>query len=567
MLNEKKPTSNLNKRKNEIIPLILATLFFTFTLFVFAPFEMYLANLGEFWFRLSLFWFVPILVGISAALIIFAIGYLLYGKARILYTLLVFGGGLAVYLQGNLLNLNLGHLDGTAIEWHDYKGNFIINMIIWMIIILLPIVAFIIFKDKIKKIVAVVAAFLSLTQLLTLGVLFAVAKWEFAPTGEGIISTENLMQAANNHNVIVLVLDMYNNEYLENIFAKEPELEQKFDGFTMFDNFTACYPITHYALPTMLTGEWMRNEKPLNDMVGANFDKAQYWRELKANNYKYNIYSQEAHMPQWMLANVDNYVEEKRHIKSYADFTKFLYRFVAGKYLPNGIKPYVWLHGTEADALAEGEERYTFFSGNSYFKDILMHENIEVGDAENQFNFIHINGAHMPYRTDRYGNEVSEGTTVEESARGSLQLAIDYLDELNAIGKLDSATVIITADHGQGKEYERQAPLMLMKPSGAKGAMQRSSAPVWQMDLIPTIMSDIGLNNDHKYGKSCFEYKIGDKRDRMYYETDFDNITADYWFLSTLREYTIDDEDNLNSNTHKTGVFYEKSGLATKETN
>ena len=71
------------------IRLVLVSIFCIFTILIYAPLEMYLTNINEFWFDLSQFWFVVVLIGgiglfilISLVLTIFTsfkYGYVLYG--------------------------------------------------------------------------------------------------------------------------------------------------------------------------------------------------------------------------------------------------------------------------------------------------------------------------------------------------------------------------------------------------------------------------------------------------------------------------------------------------------
>lgn len=551
------------KDKKSILALAAAAVFVSFTFFVFAPFEMYLGNISEFWFNIGSFWFLSLGLFVAVFAMIFSVGLLLKGILREIYIALVFGSGLAIYVQSNFLNLNLGNLNGAKIVWHDYKADFIVNMIIWLVIIFVPAILAFIFRQKLLKPIAMIACLFTLMQVAALGVLLVTANWDESIGADGYVSSEGLMEAAEKHNAIVFVLDMYNGTFFEDILAKEPQLKEEFDGFTLYDNFTGAYSVTTYAVPYILTGSLMRNEASINAMADAAYDKAQYWRCLKDNNYKYNIFTQDAFIPRWMIQDIGNFETEKKHFTSYKDFSIFLFRFVASKYLPNGIKPYVWLNGTELEAITIGDGGAYYNESNRVFNELMQNEKMTIGDAENQFSFIHITGAHMPYYTDSNGNYSEEPTTVEQAARGALQLAINYLNELKRVGKYDDATIMITADHGHGKEGEnvRQAPLMLMKPSGAKGAFSTSSAPVCQADIIPTIMTDCKLNEDYRFGKPFSQYKAGDERERYYYET----IAADLPSVSTLREYIIDSKDNTTDNMKRTGKFYETNGDLTME--
>lgn len=61
--------------------LLSVSLFLAFSLCIYAPYELYLTNINEFWFSLSMFWWMPVLVGAGVMLIVFLIGIMLKNKA------------------------------------------------------------------------------------------------------------------------------------------------------------------------------------------------------------------------------------------------------------------------------------------------------------------------------------------------------------------------------------------------------------------------------------------------------------------------------------------------------
>lgn len=537
-------------------PLIASTFFLVFTLFVFAPLEMYMGNISEFWFKTSQFWFVPTGLGVLAAIVILIVGFILHENAWQKYSAFIFGLGIAIYVQGNFLNLKLGRLDGTSPRWSDYSINFAVNAMIWAVLIIAPIVLISRLKAKAMKLISALACLLILTQGLALLMLALGTDWQARMAEGSYVSRNGIMELADNHNIVMFILDMYGNDGFELLLKQEPELQNKFDGFTMFDNFTSEYALTQYALPFILTGQRLYNEKPLAEMTSERFQKAMYWRELRENNYKYNIFSADIIIPEWMNENVGNIKKADRKFSSYMDFTMFLSRFVASKYLPNVIKPYVWLDGTELVAITDAANKDVYRGTNDEFKKEMAQTEMLINKEINQLSFIHIFGAHFPYSTDENG-DYKKDATEQAAYRGALQLVLNYIDKMRALGKYDDTTIIITADHGHStNEAKRQSAPMVIKPKNAKGTMRRSSVPVCQLDIIPTIMSEAGLNAEHRYGKSLFEYTLTDKRSRLYYQTMFKDTIS----RCDLIEYSIDDADNTPENMHKTNRVYSADG-------
>lgn len=68
------------KKVSEKRFLLSIILFLGFTFCIYAPYELYLTNRNEFWFTWSMFWWMPLLVGISLMILAMLIGMLLKGK-------------------------------------------------------------------------------------------------------------------------------------------------------------------------------------------------------------------------------------------------------------------------------------------------------------------------------------------------------------------------------------------------------------------------------------------------------------------------------------------------------
>lgn len=117
------------------------------------------------------------------------------------------------------------------------------------------------------------------------------------------------------------------------------------------------------------------------------------------------------------------------------------------------------------------------------------------------------------------------GSTIERQTLGSLKIVADYLAEMKRLGVYDSATVIVTADHGEWYLTPDElagptSPLMLVKPATADGSrepLRTSDAPVSHMDFQATVIDAVG-GDSAPYGQTVFE--IDDAgRTRLYYMT------------------------------------------------
>ena len=82
-------------------------LFFAFTIFIFAPIELYLTNINGFWFKISdvlLFTTPCFLTVMMISMAVFALLREKLSMIRQGLAALLFGTGLALYIQGNFIN-------------------------------------------------------------------------------------------------------------------------------------------------------------------------------------------------------------------------------------------------------------------------------------------------------------------------------------------------------------------------------------------------------------------------------------------------------------------------------
>ena len=126
-------------------------------------------------------------------------------------------------------------------------------------------------------------------------------------------------------------------------------------------------------------------------------------------------------------------------------------------------------------------------------------------------------GAHWPYTLDKQGARAN-GTDLITQSEGSLGIVADYLREMKRLGLYDSATIIITADHGYWRlnadelEYA-SSPIMLVKPpESAEEAAQPlkvSEVPTGHGDYPATLIAAVG-GDVSKYGTPVWDVPEGD---------------------------------------------------------
>ena len=108
---------------------------------LFGPRTIYVGNVAEF---SAPFWTLvrPLVVaGGAIVLALAAVGLLMTAKSSRYYIALLFGVGLALWIQGNLLVADYGVLDGREIDWTIESWRNPYEMALWILVPLLSIAA------------------------------------------------------------------------------------------------------------------------------------------------------------------------------------------------------------------------------------------------------------------------------------------------------------------------------------------------------------------------------------------------------------------------------------------
>lgn len=550
----------MKKKMNDTI--IFVTLFLVITFFVYAPFELYLTNQTEFWFKLSMFAFVPIIISVVVGAFLILVGHVIREKYRQYFSAFIFGLALAIYLQSNFLNLQVGVLNGADINWKDYKVSFVVNLLVWMVCIITPCLLVKIKPQLMKKGMSYVSALISIMQIVTLIVLMITSYKPTEDLYKMYISDKNLFEVSKDDNVVIFLLDMYDDRDFKNIIEAEPELANELDGFTQFANSTGNYSTTSYSLATLFTGQYLYNDRPFSEQMTVAAEKSQMLNTLSENGFRLDVYTYSwGVLPTNILSKTSNYVEGKVKIGDYYQFTKKLYQLVACKYLPNIIKPYIWMNGTEFDQYKElsNNLQMEFDPNNVNFYKKLQKEGISTDSDQKCFKFIHLEGVHYPYYINEKVEMVDEGETSElKCARGALQIVQTYMDEMKKQGVYDNSSIIIMADHGYYWDGVLTNPVLLVKPRDAKGTLKVSNSPVSHHDFQPSVLSLAGLNKNMQWGESFFDIQEGVERERLFYQYYLSEGAIDGNYR--LIEYSIGSGSNKRESFQLTDVEYGATG-------
>lgn len=555
-----------NKEKKKIIKedrihLSIVSAFLSFTFIVYGPLEIYLTNINEFWFSLSQFWFIPIILGVAVTCMLFIIGIQMPKWILNMYTGMLFGISVLVYVQSNFLNMNIGVMNGAEHEWETFHIRFLINFVIWVVVISTMLCLYCDKYTKLKKAVKYISIGLVLVQLITLITLMVTIKSDIDKGGiTHFISDKNIYEVSSDENIVVFILDMFDDQYFKKLIEEDSSFVNQFNGFTQYVNSTGNYSTTQYSIGTLLTGQYLKNSAPsYYEEITSLYKKCDMYDKLLEQNYRLDIYTYDEMVPENLKEKTSNYIEGYKQISDYWDFTKDVYRLTSCKYLPDFIKQHMWMTGTEFNDLIKVDGVMPHSVDNIHFYDGLLKDGITTQNDKKCFKFIHIDATHYPYTMNENVERVEESKTSDlQCAKGVIKIVQKYIEGMKDAGVYDTSSIIIMADHGYYWDGTLCNPVLLVKPKNASGEMKVSNAPVSHHDFQPTILEMAGLDKEKPEDKSFMELQDTDKRERLFYQYYLQEKHDGGRFR--LIEYSIDSESNERKSFHLTGNEYTIEG-------
>ncbi len=532
---------------------------FGFTFLLMGPIELTVSNHSVLNFSFLDILFDLLLVWIAVAALLTGLGLLLNGRIYRIYCSVLFSVTFIGYLQGNFLNINLGLMDGSSIPWQSYKAHAIGNLAIWVAAIILPLILLYFSRNIWKKVLIFCCAAILLMQATGLVFLFVNAPEDAYVKADQIstdlfLTTDDMMKLSPDKNIVVLLLDYFDNVYLEEILADNPDFLEPLSGFTRYTNVVGSTGRTYPFVPCFLTGEKWDYKIPVKDYLKNSYANGTFLPDLKEAGFERNLYL--TGMPpvvvgkfENLIGLADNLVESDRENSDMLDRKGILldlYSLSAFRYVPHAMKSNFSMYTDDINNHVKSA-RY-FLSDDLWFYNRLIDERLSLQEGDNTFAYYHLRGPHRPYVIDENLQPVEESSAYEQGI-ASFKIAFEYISQMKELGVFDNATVIIMADHGKYFDTldwsKPPTPILFVKPSGVTSdqPLKNSSAPVSHADLHPTILYEAG-GDYRKYGKTIYEYSEGEQRVREF----LNNITIDEEPDAEACYYEIDGDANSKSN-------------------
>jgi hypothetical protein len=473
-------------------------------------------------------------------------------------TIILFVVFFCSYIQGNYLVSNLPLLDGSIIIWSDYKVDWIISIVLWIFVIGLVII--LIKKLTLNKMIKYtgfvgLAIFLMLTISLSTSILTSKERIEkdFIP----MVTYKDINKYSLNKNIVVLLLDCVDSKLFVERMNGDADFKDMLKDFTYYPDTMSGHPMTDESIPLILTGKYYKNDGPLVEWSTNAYKESYLFDLMEKNGYELDIYEQDIlynDKSATRISNIYDYNQSKSLI-SKIKFWKQELKYILFRYLPSYLKRFSKIDEMHFSALyldnksANSDKRF-FDLRNVSTLEVMKNSKLEKTN-KNIFKFIHVQGAHTPWRDGKDFKSVINGT-YENGLDSALTFTKGYLEFLKQNNLYDSMTIVIMADHGfklEESQGGRQNPILFIKSINDKqDKMIVSDKPVSFVDFNDLYKDLV----DGKKTKEIFA-SIPNSRTR-YYISYYNSKKKDI-----MTEYATKGKAWETDKLYKTGNEYKKN--------
>lgn len=500
------------------MPAATLLLVMIFMISVYSPVDVYVANKNEFWFDLPLL--LPVLLKYSIyvyfiGLIILAGIYLINKYVFDTLVKAIFIIFIYLYIQGTLFLQHLPPLDGTFIDWEDYKKDIWISYILLFLCLALGIYIFHKYDIYAKQIILYISAAVFMMQFVAL-ITVIIENHGFEKKEMCVVTDTNEYVISTEQNYIIVMLDAVDGATFNYLVNDSGHNQKVFEDFTFYNNMMGAYPFTDRAVPFVFSGKWYENTEPYEAWYKSSFEESRLINMMKKNGYSLGLY--ETALPTLISYNPINQEEVSFITSEYMLFFKevkfSLFRcapYSAKKFFMDDISNFIELQGNNQNI-----KPLEFWSSNIQMYNTLSESGL-IKAKEKMFKFIHLDGAHVPFNFNKDLQRIDEADgTYEQEIEGCITLLDKLIRELKDNSAYDNSVIVIMSDHGYiwdpEFDYGRQNPLFMVKGRNEHHEFRVSEAPVSFDDLqIAFERLENGNLSDE-----IFDWKEGDQRDRRF---------------------------------------------------
>ena len=495
---------------------------------LYGPLELFFTNLEDFKFCFSALFPILLVVFILAfvcCILLLTMCYLLYQR---LYDVVICAGlavFLSAYIQGMFFSGHLPALDGIPVQWYLYKTQELQSIILWSLVFLAVILCTrFLHREKMYRLISGLSMFLTAVLLVT-GISVGILNGGFSSKPTPVLTTQGQYTMSTEQNMVILVVDAVDSEdFYDLMKTTDPEFRDILEDFTYYPNTAGAYPFTKYSIPQILHGQWYENQEDYHSFTRRAMTESPLLKQLQKENYRIGFYEEDAnYIGGNVVDGAENLHEIVYEISDPVQLVKEELKLVWFKYALWPIKKFVNTDMEVFSTLVKAPEGVEPFSWrNPSFYESLDTEPVEIV-SDKCFRFIHIEGAHVPFRYNKDVTLTKDGT-YQKNIECTMTVVDGYLQKLKDAGVYDNTAIVIMADHGHEYTWDhlildRCNPFLAVKGVGEQHPLNISEAPVSYEDLQEMYRRLL----DKQPSSQVFDAREGENRNRrvlIYYYRD-----------------------------------------------
>ncbi len=574
--------------KNRVLCSLIVSLALIATPLCFTSSMIFLGNALEFTISLravlSVVLPIAIVLWLGTALFLMVISQKMYTLFIALFTAFT----LLFWLQSTILVWNYGVLDGSQIDWLGMWIPGSIDALIWITVL----GASILFHNTLTKHALKFALTLMIIQSAAL--LVEIKSAPQPPRAHRYhLSESHKFSFSEEKNIIIIILDAFQADVMQEILSDNPEYNQVFDGFTFFRNASSAYSKTYATIPLLLTGEWYENDSPIQQFLEKSFTTSSITNNMMNAGWRVDLFPwapRTIHLSESLADNIHQKLAPEELMREAGKALDLgLFRSV-----PHSIKPF-FLNNYQLQFSRGFKRVYTFLRYRTkglfkarhfhYALDFLINlsQHAQVSVQTPAFKMYHLPIPHEPFLlTENLETErlpLTRDGFVRHSV-ASLEVTRRLIDMLKELAIYDNSMLLVISDHGGGdyapgvnyttlpahlgrpdtnsksiadKHLESALPLILIKPFGESGALLTSDLPVSLSDIAYTISDEAGFNPQIN-GCNILKAHSCDNQTRRYLFYEFKSWDKQY--LPVLKEYELYGHSWFPQNWYATGNYF-----------
>jgi len=440
-------------------------------------------------------------------------------------------------IQGNVVNdlFYYGAFNGQTVNFRGYGWKFWIEWLGWLAAF--PLALWLI--SRLSPLPGWLPALPLLSFCFLLVPLLLLPADERPSETDEVEIDPSVFAFSSKDNLIHLLADGFQGDVVRQVLQENPELAERFRGFTLFTDHVGLYQGTAPALYTILTGRPFEFEKGFNYKTII--------PDLREHAYPYRLADQGYQLD---FVPISGFICPKEanscHVRPFNDMkgrgffrhrgedVSYSIRLIADlslfRLVPMFLKEKV--HNEGRWFFAD-----TTMDGSSPWPDPVIREwadNLQVVDDRPVYKWYHYVGTHIPAKWDSQCELLREAGTERQHYTAQAYCILNgiagLLQSLDEAGIYDQTAFLISGDHGHNTVPDDVTspplnselypglmgsgrPALLLKKKNNREPLEFSDLPTSLEDVAPTALALAGIEGS---GASVFDISMNEDRVRLF---------------------------------------------------